>query len=51
MNTKEWKKKNNDTTYAVSFNIDSRNNFIIDAKNMGNIARYISHSCDPNLFA
>ena len=25
--------------------------FILDAKNYGNIARYIAHSCDPNLFS
>ena len=51
MRSNEWKELNKDFTYALSFNIDSKNNFIIDAKYAGNIARYISHSCDPNLFA
>ena len=44
-------KKKSDWVYAAKVDIEDSQPFILDAKNYGNIARYIAHSCDPNLFS
>ena len=37
--------------FAAYVDCEDNQSFILDAKNYGNIARYIAHSCDPNLFS
>jgi SET domain-containing protein len=49
----EQREKNNEPNYIMflreHFNHNKINTYVIDAKNYSNKARFINHSCEPNL--